>query len=158
MGGTWEYHPDSIGHAWYVVTYKPLIKYRIPILHFTDPKKLNKKKGPSEEAWVSLRRGNKIVLRGRWRERPGWNRGWGEKWAVFRIRYEERPGKWPGSPENEWKSVAGGGCGHLKEVPETWIGRLPRINGGDLSWDSSRGDTEPEEATLCSQTGPPVEW
>jgi hypothetical protein len=31
------------------------------------------------------------------------------------------------------------------------LGRCPRINGGDLSCDSLTGDTEPEEATSCSQ-------
>jgi hypothetical protein len=36
-----------------------------------DPRKLNKKEGPSEDAWISLRRGNKIVIRGRWREGTG---------------------------------------------------------------------------------------
>jgi hypothetical protein len=28
----------------------------------TDSKKLNKEEGPSEDAWISLRRGNKIVI------------------------------------------------------------------------------------------------
>jgi hypothetical protein len=40
------------GHAWHVLTYKWIlaIKYRIPMLHYTDPKKLNKKEDTSEEA------------------------------------------------------------------------------------------------------------
>ena len=42
---------------WYALTSK-----WIP----TDPKKLNKKEGPREE------RGNKIVIGGRWREKPEW--------------------------------------------------------------------------------------
>ena len=44
--------PDPKGHVWYALTYKWIvtIKYRIPILHSTDPKKLNKKKGPSKDA------------------------------------------------------------------------------------------------------------
>jgi hypothetical protein len=35
----------------YVLTYKWIVvkKYRIPMLHFTDPKKLNKKEGPSKD-------------------------------------------------------------------------------------------------------------
>jgi hypothetical protein len=39
-------------------------KYRITVIHSTDQKKLNKKEG-------SLRRANKILIRGRWRERTG---------------------------------------------------------------------------------------
>jgi hypothetical protein len=35
------------------------------MLHSTDPKKLNKNEGTSEDASISLRRGNKIVIRGR---------------------------------------------------------------------------------------------
>ena len=40
------------GHAWYVLTYKWIlvIKYRIPMLQFTDPKKLNNEEGPREDA------------------------------------------------------------------------------------------------------------
>jgi hypothetical protein len=38
------------------------------MIHPTDPKKLNKKESPSEDALISLRRGNKIVIGGR-----GWD-------------------------------------------------------------------------------------
>jgi hypothetical protein len=40
------------GHAWYVLTCKWIlaIQYRIPTLHSTDLKKLNKKEVPSEDA------------------------------------------------------------------------------------------------------------
>ena len=41
-----------------------------------DTKKLNKKEGTSEEALISLRRGNKVVIRGRWGEGTGRKRGW----------------------------------------------------------------------------------
>jgi hypothetical protein len=41
------------------------------MLHATDPKKINKKEGLNKEACISLRRGNKTVLRGRWREETG---------------------------------------------------------------------------------------
>jgi hypothetical protein len=44
------------------------------MLHSTDPKKLNKKEGWNEDAWISLRRGNKIVIGGRWREGTWWER------------------------------------------------------------------------------------
>jgi hypothetical protein len=56
MDATWEYYsergnPDPKGHEWYVLTDKWIlaIKYRIPTLHSTEPKKLNKKAGPSED-------------------------------------------------------------------------------------------------------------
>jgi hypothetical protein len=45
------------------------------MLHSTDPKKLNKKKSPSENAQISLRMGNKIIIRERWKEGTGWERG-----------------------------------------------------------------------------------
>ena len=34
----------------------------------TEPEKLNKKEGPSEDASIPLRRGNKIIMGGRRRE------------------------------------------------------------------------------------------
>jgi hypothetical protein len=39
-------------NAWYVLTDKWILakKYRIPMIHPTDHKKLNKKEGPSEDA------------------------------------------------------------------------------------------------------------
>ena len=42
----------------------------------SDPKKLNKKEDTSEDACISLRRGNKIVLGGRWRAETEWEKGW----------------------------------------------------------------------------------
>jgi hypothetical protein len=38
------------------------------MLHYVDPKKLNKKEGSSEEACISLRRESKIVIRDRGRK------------------------------------------------------------------------------------------
>ena len=45
------------------------------MLHSTDPKKLNKKEGPSEDASIPLRRGNKIVMGDRGRKGTVWERG-----------------------------------------------------------------------------------
>ena len=52
-----EYHtelvnPDPKGHVWHVVTYKLklVLKDRIKLLYSTDPRKLKKKKGQSEDA------------------------------------------------------------------------------------------------------------
>jgi hypothetical protein len=45
------------------------------MLHSTDTKKLNKKEGPVKNVRISLRRGNKIVIGGRWREKTVRERG-----------------------------------------------------------------------------------
>jgi hypothetical protein len=45
------------------------------MLYSADPKKLNRKENPREEFSTSLRKGNKIVIGGRWREGAG--REWG---------------------------------------------------------------------------------
>ena len=67
------------GHAWYILTYTHLsctIRYRIAMLHSTDPKEPNNKEDPREEAWIFLRRGNKIDIGNGWMEGTGWERGW----------------------------------------------------------------------------------
>jgi hypothetical protein len=73
-----------------------------------DSKKLNKKGGPSEEAWISLRR-RKRVIRGRWREGT-WREG--KVNGGFRIRCGEWQEKWLDGHKNEWKSTT---PGHLQE-------------------------------------------
>lgn len=47
-------HPK--GHAWYVLTDKWIlaIKYRIPMIHPTNPKKLNKNESPSKDVCSTL--------------------------------------------------------------------------------------------------------
>ena len=40
----------------------------------TDPKNLGNKESPREDVRITLRRGNKIVIRGRWKEGTGWIR------------------------------------------------------------------------------------
>jgi hypothetical protein len=44
-------HPDPEGHTYYIVTYKWLftVKYRIHVLYYTDPKRLNNKEGPRND-------------------------------------------------------------------------------------------------------------
>ena len=59
------------------------------MLYSTDSKKLNKKENSNKEAWISLRRENKIVIRGSWREGTWWKRDWGVEWGRFRIRCRE---------------------------------------------------------------------
>lgn len=72
-----KYHPDPKGHAWYVLAEKwtLAIRYRIPMLQSTDPQKLNKE-GTREDAWSSLKSGNKIVTWARREEGTGWERDW----------------------------------------------------------------------------------
>jgi hypothetical protein len=57
------------------------ISHKLQDTHCTlqRPKKLNKKEDPQEDSWISLRKGNKIVMGGRWRKGMEWERGWGEK-------------------------------------------------------------------------------
>ena len=45
-------------------------KYRIPMIQPRNHKKFNKKEGPSEDASVPLRMGNKIIMGGSEREGP----------------------------------------------------------------------------------------
>jgi hypothetical protein len=46
--------------------------YRILIIQLKDSKKFNKKEGPSEDASIPLRRGNKIIMGGKGRDDLGW--------------------------------------------------------------------------------------
>jgi hypothetical protein len=39
--------------------------YTVNLLHSTGPKKVNRKEGQSKEDWILLRRGKKILIRGR---------------------------------------------------------------------------------------------
>ena len=54
MDGSRKYHPDTDPkeHAWYVLTDKWILakKYRIPRIQCTEFKKVNKLKGPSDDA------------------------------------------------------------------------------------------------------------
>jgi hypothetical protein len=126
MGGITIYHSewdnkDPKSNAWYELIDKWIlaIKYRLHIIHPTDLKKLKKKKGPSEDAWITLRR-RKIVIRGRGRKETGWKRGRRKEYGD-RIRYAEKQENIPEGQENLWKSLAaeGRGWGDLKEDPET---------------------------------------
>ena len=61
-------------------------KLRISMIQLTDHMKLNKKEGQSVDASIPLRRGNKIIMGGRGREGPGWERGQGGEEGNM-IRY-----------------------------------------------------------------------
>jgi hypothetical protein len=78
-------------------------KHRILIIYSSDPKKLNKKKDASMDAWITLRRGNKIVKWCRGKEGSRWDRG-GEGMGV-RISGGKRQERGPKGQENEWKSL-----------------------------------------------------
>jgi hypothetical protein len=45
------------------------------MIHPIDPKKLNKKEGPSEDTSIPCQRGNKIIMGDREREGHGWEKG-----------------------------------------------------------------------------------
>lgn len=45
--------------------------YRIPMINTKDPRKLSKRKGPSKNACIILRRVKKIITEGRGREGYG---------------------------------------------------------------------------------------
>ena len=85
MYGTKKYHsewgnPVTKEHTWYVVNEKELlaIKLRIPIIQLTEHMK-PKKEEQSMDASILLRRRNKIISRGRRRERDGRKRTGGDK-------------------------------------------------------------------------------
>ena len=63
----------------------------MPMIQSTDHKELNKKKSPSEDASIPLRRGKKIIMGGRGKDRLGWER---EK-KRNRIRYGLGTGEKP---------------------------------------------------------------
>ena len=49
-------------------------KFRTPMIQLSDHMKLNRKEGPSVDASIPLRRGNKIIMGGRGREGPVWDK------------------------------------------------------------------------------------
>jgi hypothetical protein len=49
--------------------------YRISLLDSTELQKMHNKEGLNKDAWISLRRGNKIVIKGKWKEGTGFERG-----------------------------------------------------------------------------------
>jgi hypothetical protein len=73
MGGTRKYHPewgnsDPKAHAWCVLTNKWILarkkKNNIPKIQSTELRKVNKLKGPNEDASVPLGREKKATTRG----------------------------------------------------------------------------------------------
>ena len=76
------------------------MKYRIPMIFLSYSKKLNKKKGPSKDAWITLRRGHKIIIGDRGRERTGGKGGGRLEWGSM-IMDRKLPEK---EPEDKRKS------------------------------------------------------
>lgn len=76
------------------------MKFKIFMVQATHPKKLSKKGGPNKDAWIAVRRGNKIVTGGRWREGAGREEYMGRERGV-RVRFGEGQERWPW---NEWQS------------------------------------------------------
>jgi hypothetical protein len=88
-------------HAIYVLTDKWIFvqKLRIPMIPLIEYVKLNKKEGQSVDASVPLRRGNKIITGGKWREKSRWERRGKEKGG--RISYGKRQERSPEDQENK---------------------------------------------------------
>jgi hypothetical protein len=105
MDGTSKYHAvwgnsDPKRDAWYLFTNKWILA-RIPRIQSTELKKVNKQKGPSEDASISLGRKKKIIIGDRGREGSGWKMGVGEEKGNM-IRYAEGvKGEKPWGPA-EW--------------------------------------------------------
>jgi hypothetical protein len=59
----------------------------------TDHRKFSKKGDPSEDVSIPLRKGNKIIMGGRGKERPGWELGEGGNRG--KIRYWGNTGEKP---------------------------------------------------------------
>ena len=64
------------------------------MLQSPSPKKLSYKEGPNQYAWISLRRGNRIDIRGRWRGGPGWERRWGYEQKGIKCGEDWGRGNW----------------------------------------------------------------
>ena len=100
----------------------------------TDCKKFNKKEGPSEDASISLTRGNKIIMGGLGGGicvGGGRGRGDGGQYQVCGGKQERSPD----SQKNVSKYAAlGGGSGEPPESPrDLGCERIPGLSGGDLS-------------------------
>jgi hypothetical protein len=99
MDGTKKYHPKQGNqypqvHAWYILIDKWILakKYRIPMIHPIDSKKLNRKEGTSKDTSILLRRGNKIIIiiTDRGREGTVWENGGGEIKGGMYGKQQER--------------------------------------------------------------------
>ena len=97
----------------------------------SDPKKLNKKEGPSKDASIPLRRGNKIVMGGRGKkelggrgEREG-NRGAGS--GMGRDRREGQRAR----RMSENMQLPGPGLGRISGKSQRYcLGKAPRTQYG----------------------------
>jgi hypothetical protein len=74
------------------------------MIYSTDPKKLSKKEGPSMDASITLRRENRIIMGGRCREEPRWEREVGGKRGQEQVWGGQESG--PEGQQNEWKYAA----------------------------------------------------
>jgi hypothetical protein len=93
------------------------------VLQSTVPKKLNNREDPREDEWILLRRGYKIDIGGRWRERVRRGTGLG-------IRCEERGQEKAGWANGNWGwSIYGriqrpgmeeASLAPLAETPNSW--------------------------------------
>ena len=116
---------------------------------FKNCRKLNKKEGPSVDASIPLRRGNKIITRCRERKGPVWEREMGGGKGC-KIRYGMRQERRTEGQENELKYTAVGfRCqGNFWKVPESWDVRgYQNSMRMTLAKMPNSGEMGPEETT-----------
>jgi hypothetical protein len=104
-----------------------------------------------------LEEGDKIIIRGRGREKPGRERRGDEKGRGLGIRCRERQEREPGTRRMKGNLEYGGlgaSQGHARDL--RWE-RLQKSMWRTLTETHSSGDVEPEEATSCSQAGTTME-
>jgi hypothetical protein len=110
-----------------------IIKYRIPMIHPTDPKKLNKEEGQgrifeshlelgTKQSWEA-EKGMTLGVRG---EGEGNGETWGEARESQRVRRMNGNLKL-------LEARAGGGSHSLRNPRDPECGRLPGVNAGDFS-------------------------
>jgi hypothetical protein len=104
------------------------------MIQSTDHKELNKKKSPSEDASIPLRRGKKIIMGGREREGPGRRvKGEGQRGAGSDMRRNKRKAQKAKRMNGNMQLLRLGGGGALESLRDLGCKRLPGLNGGDIS-------------------------
>jgi hypothetical protein len=82
--------------------------YRTSRIQSTKLKKVNKQKGPSEDASIPLEREKKKIMGGRGREGPGWKTRWdGEKGNVIGYRGGGEDSRMNGNMQPQGREMGG---------------------------------------------------
>ena len=126
---------DTKGHAWHALADKWILpkKCKIPRIQPTYCKKFNNKEGPSEDASIPLRRGNKIITGGRGRVGPGSEMGVEEEKGMVVRNGGQQQERSPEGQENEWTCAASGVGGTSSQFQRPGRWETLRSQWGDLS-------------------------